>query len=77
MTDAELRALVRDAVARHLGRSAEPAAPPMPLPPRAAPAHAAHPSHAMYLTLINAGDACIIEPDVECTHCGYCKTHGH
>ena len=76
MTEAELRALVRDAVARHLGRSAAPLPPSRaaaPLPPSPSP----HPSHAMYLTLVNTGDACVIEPNVECTHCGYCKTHGH
>ena len=76
MTEAELRALVRDAVARHLGRGAEAPAPPLP-PSGAATPHAAHPSHAIYLTLVNTGDACVIEPNVECTHCGYCKTHGH
>ena len=76
MTEAELRALVRDAVARHLGGSAT-SLPPSPVTsPRAAPSPL-HPSHAMYLTLVNVGDACVIEPDVECTHCGYCKTHGH
>jgi len=36
-----------------------------------------HPSHFQYITLINVGDACLIEPSVECTHCGYCKSHGH
>jgi hypothetical protein len=76
VTEAELRALVRDAVARHLGRAA---APVPPSPVAAAPAAPAsmHPSHAMYLALVNVGDACVIEPNVECTHCGYCKTHGH
>jgi len=82
VTDQELRALVRDAVARHLGRPA--AAPPVAhltgafgSRPAAAPAASAHPSLAMYLTLVNDGDACLIEPAVACSHCGYCKTHGH
>ena len=88
MTEAELRAIVRDAVARHLSRRAGP-----PLDPDAplsaaglaargaggpAPRGAAdHPSHAMYLTLVNVGESCVIEPAVSCNHCNYCKSHGH
>ena len=86
MTDAELRSLVRDAVARHFQGAAQPA-PAFPLPP--APAHHAHaadstdrpsrphPSLALYLSVVNVGEACVIEPDVPCDHCGYCKSHGH
>ena len=79
MKDDELRALVRDAVARHLGR---PAAQEVSIPPVIARSHAhvaamPHPSHVMYLTLVNEGDACLIEPAVMCNHCGYCKSHGH
>jgi hypothetical protein len=89
MNDDELRALVRQAVARHLGTSsaptpavpasagtfATPAEARAPVPrPGGAPAHV---SHAMYLTLVNPGDACMIEPAVPCNHCGYCKSHGH
>lgn len=78
MNDMELRALVRDAVARHLGRrpSAE-AALPRPSPGPATPPWHAHASHAIYLTVVNADDACVIEPSVPCEHCGYCKSHGH
>jgi hypothetical protein len=36
-----------------------------------------HASHAMYLQLVNAGGACVIEEHVSCDHCGYCKSHGH
>ena len=79
MNDDELRALVRDAVARHLGR---PGAQEVSAPSVIARSHAPiaalpHPSHVMYLTLVNDGDACLIEPAVLCTHCGYCKSHGH
>jgi hypothetical protein len=86
MTDAELRSLVRQAVARHLGAGAVAAPDPLaPIgsggasarPPAAGPAGVAHVSHAMYLTLVNTGDACVIEPSVACNHCGYCKSHGH
>jgi hypothetical protein len=79
MTDAELRRLVRESVARHLGGAAMPAA-RTALP--SAPVHQAraridHASHHLYLTLVNATDACVIEPGVTCDHCGYCKSHGH
>lgn len=76
MNDQELRALVREAVARHLGE--RPASTPSPAaaPSPAALAGTVHPSHAMYL-IVNAGDACVIEPGVACNHCGYCKSHGH
>lgn len=79
MDEAELRALIRDAVARHLGQV--PAGPASPAAPARSgthgTAHAGHPSQALYLTLSTGGDACLIEPAVGCTHCGYCKTHGY
>ena len=84
MNDQELRALVRDAVARHLGGRGNAVAPRLPADPspslHAVPGgtgHAGHASHAMYLTVVNSGDACVIEPSVPCDHCGYCKSHGH
>ena len=81
MTEQELRALVRDAVARHLGQSQ----PPRPVISAAvsrvpAPVIASgqsHPSHGIYLTLVNTGGECVIEPSVTCNHCNYCKSHGH
>jgi hypothetical protein len=82
MTDAELRALVRDAVARHLAGRTSPA-PPAPESVRAVPssperaAWTQHPSHYTYVTVVNTSDACVIEPAVSCDHCGYCKSHGH
>jgi hypothetical protein len=81
MTDQELRALVRQAVTRHLGA---PPAPDADAPlgsggsrPVSAALRPTDISHAMYLTLVNVGEACLIEPAVPCNHCGYCKTHGH
>ena len=70
MSDLDLRALVRDAVARHLGSAkAAPAREPSGVSP--------HIAHAVYLTLVNTTDECVIEPAVSCHHCGYCKTHGY
>jgi hypothetical protein len=72
MTDQELRELVRDAVARHLQQDA---AAPRTLPPPAG----GHASHGLF-PLLRGGDAdgaCLIEPAVRCTHCGYCQSYGH
>lgn len=81
MNETELRALVRDAVARQLGsRSGGPAPSLPPARPAGRPGNPStdpHASHAIYLALTSGTDACIIEPAVSCTHCGYCKTHGY
>ena len=76
MNDQELRALVREAVARHLSRPGSTAAAPAPSAPVPAAAPGIHPSHVQYL-IVNDTDACVIEPSVSCNHCGYCKCHGH
>ena len=77
MTDEEIRALVRDAVSRHLGTPAPAAAATtgQPVPP---PAWRAHPSFGRFL-LVNSDDnaACLIEPTVRCNHCGFCQSYGH
>jgi hypothetical protein len=68
VSEAELRDMVRVVVATQTGRG-----------PGAAAAHPAHASHAL-LPLPRGGDdtgACIIEPSVRCTHCGYCVSFGH
>jgi len=75
MTDEELRALVREAVARHLGQTS--AAPTAHTPTPVAVLR--HASHYRY-TLPSGGDAdgpCLIEPSVLCNHCGFCQSHGH
>jgi hypothetical protein len=73
MTEQELRALVRDAIARHGAARAVEA--PMP---RQTHVHQ-HASHALIALPAGAdGDGlCIIEPAVACNHCGYCKSVGH
>jgi hypothetical protein len=73
MTEEELRALVREAVARHLGPGGVP-----PLSVEGGPP-ARHASHAMFQvsTGADADGPCMIEPAVACTHCGYCKSYGH
>ena len=84
MTDDELRALVRDAIARHLGAGQAvqraPASPGHPVhDSRPDPPWRAHPSFGKFLVPSGdqAGGACLIEPAVECNHCGFCQSYGH
>ena len=75
MTDDELRALVRDAIAKHLGSSPS-------VPPAAAastPAWRAHTSFGKFLLPRGdeVGGPCLIEPTVSCNHCGFCQSYGH
>jgi hypothetical protein len=74
MTDQELRALVRDAIARHLGdqKGATPEVAPVP-PWRS------HPSFGKFLVASGAEQdgPCLIEPSVHCNHCGFCQSYGH
>ena len=79
MNEQELRALVREAVERHLGRPAEREpgnrrALPLPL---LSPDHASH----VLLRVVPGSEAedgmCVIEPSVRCNHCGFCQSHGH
>ena len=72
MTEAELRALVRQAIARYTDGCAG----RLPSEP---PAVHLGPAHAMFAvpTGADADGPCIIEPAVMCNHCGYCKSMGH
>jgi hypothetical protein len=81
MTDEELRALVRDAIARHLGpgpglgeRAVYRMHNARPVPP-----WRAHPSFGKFLVMRGdeQGGACLIEPTVACNHCGFCQSYGH
>lgn len=74
MNEQELRSLVREAVARHLGGGSP--APPVLRSPEAVPLPV-YSSQTLYTGLVNIGDACVIEPAVKCDHCGYCKSHGY
>ena len=85
MTEQELRALIRDAIAKAgvggaAGRSALSAvalAKAEDRPLRSA-SPIVHSSHALFV--LPPGDPegrCMIEPGVACNHCGYCKSYGH
>jgi hypothetical protein len=82
MHDDELRALIRDAVARHLGDAPGRAgSPSRPLHLSAAPTAAwkTHLSHGRFVFLApTEPDApCVVEPQVRCHHCGFCQSYGH
>ena len=70
MNEQELRALVRQAVAKHLHGTDAGANPPRPL------VLTSHASHGRYV-LTESDGPCLIEPAVQCNHCGYCQSHGH
>jgi hypothetical protein len=76
MTDDELRVLVREAIARHLG--AMPSSPPR-AEGSTAPPWRAHPSFGRFLIARgdDEGGPCLIEPSVHCNHCGFCQSYGH
>lgn len=78
MTEQDLRALVRDAIARHIQGSPAAHAPLMGAV-RETPLPRAHVSHGMFPlpSGSDAGGPCLIEPAVMCNHCGYCKSYGH
>ena len=78
MTEDELRALVRQAIARVQG--ARTTNPGTTNPRTFEPSNdLAHPSHTVFPVTSGADEAgpCIIEPAVPCSHCGYCKSLGH
>ena len=70
MNEEQIRAIVRDAINRR-AQETESA-----IEPSQRQAFAAHPSHFRY-ALSGSGEAWLIEPTVQCNHCGYCQSHGH
>ena len=75
ISDQELRAMVRDAIARH-GRPAGIRATGSSDRLRS---FASHASHGRFLVAGGSADdgRCLIEPAVRCNHCGYCQSLGH
>ena len=71
-----LRAMIRDAIARQRGATAPDDGGVVEVSPSQRAALAAHASHFRY-ALPGSGGACLIEPAVQCNHCGYCQSHGH
>ena len=76
MNEDILRAMIRESVARHLGALTVENVPRAPDRAGRLLPFSAHASHFRY-TLPESGGPCYIEPGVQCTHCGYCQSHGH
>jgi hypothetical protein len=83
MNEQELRALVREAVERHLGRPSEKRF-REPFSTRSTEKGSRNlfsdPSHILLKILPGSeveDGACIIEPSVRCNHCGFCQSYGH
>jgi hypothetical protein len=72
VTEDELRALVRQAIQRHVSLPADPG-------PRTHDPGAPRSLSFSQYALQRAPDdtMCLIEPAVACNHCGFCKCHGH
>jgi hypothetical protein len=68
MNEELLRQMVREAVAKRLTRSDDTVDVAVEL--------VRHSSHSRY-PLPPSGGPCLIEPKVQCNHCGYCESHGH
>jgi hypothetical protein len=78
MNEQELRAMIRESIARRLGPD-QPALAGATV--RLKPDTTYDGAHASHLRLpLVSGDedgACVIEPSVRCNHCGYCLSLGH
>jgi len=79
MSEQELRELVRRVLAERLAEGSQSTAghaSSAPMPLRDVRTHA---SHATFRVPAGSeiGGPCVIEPDVSCDHCGYCKSMGH
>jgi len=69
MNEELLRQMVRDAVGKRLAHENDRVEVPLEL--------IRHSSHYRYGSLPASGGPCLIEPNVQCNHCGYCESHGH
>ena len=70
MNEDALRAMVRESIARHLGaHQTDPRAPQ--------PIVLARDASFYRYSLPKTDGPCLIEPTVQCNHCGYCESHGH
>jgi hypothetical protein len=85
ISEQDLRAMIREAIARHSGgAAAAPAASPVApdlLPVRAGEGPSLslhlHSSHGLFVVAGAPDGECVIEPAHRCDHCGYCKSLGH
>jgi hypothetical protein len=73
VNDDEIRALVREAIQKHLGPGTSGT-----LGTSGTPGTVQLLSFSRYqVQRIGDDGMCLIEPAVRCSHCGYCECHGH
>jgi hypothetical protein len=72
MNEDALRAIVRETLARIESGGRGPRQPDAGAPLQ----WTSDPSHYQY-ALPPSDGPCLIEPAVQCNHCGYCQSHGH
>ncbi len=89
MNEQDVRALVREAIERHLGRPERSAKAEhydrLPFDPavivRSAGLQAGHHASHNVLNVLPGSEVddglCVIEPRVRCNHCGFCQSYGH
>ena len=78
MNDDELRLLIRAAIQRHVGSPQAESGTVRLTPDAPLPVKELTISFGQYRLERADGDTmCIIEPAVQCNHCGFCKCHGH
>ena len=77
MNEQDVRALVREAIERHLGRPAQSGKAVEGALRSVSADHASH----IRLNVLPGSDVdeglCVIEPAVRCNHCGFCQSYGH
>lgn len=74
ISEQELREMIRNAVARHMGAGQPPE--PQAILPEAGSIRV-HASHGLFVVAGSTDGECVIEPGHRCDHCGYCKSLGH
>jgi hypothetical protein len=76
--DDRIRAAIDSALRRHVARKTGAAA-PVGVGRLAAPDHPSHIRFVLRRETPEGDDAlpCLVEPDVRCSHCGYCVSFGH
>ena len=78
MNDDELRGLIRAAIQKHMITQEVAAEGRVSTKLANIPASEVGLSFGQYRLERAAGDtSCLIEPAVQCNHCGFCKCHGH
>lgn len=83
LTEQDLRAMIREAIAKHAGAPGVAREPQVSSAPPTVQAAASghgiqiHASHSLFLVAGTPDGECVIEPNHRCDHCGYCKSLGH